>query len=648
MAEIVAFPDPGHYSTGQILTVKFPEGTRKAIVTRTDKAPVLTEVLAYDTGPITPNPPIEEGGQPPVGPSIERPFLVVTQDGRGNVVYDGGFPKFYNATLAKLVGPVGNQTLEWPTTLPTTFAELTAASKYMYNAFNFCANKRKVANGNRKVLLINNADKDYDYYILGSHYNPYPGQPEVNGNNGFKDTFDTICKIGGWEPTYYTYTGTKIDISYEELDKYTHIVFISSQGGGNAFRITDNFANTVALYRTTGNGVIIITDHTNFNFTSVEDALARSDGFVPDANLLASKYDCYFSGNVYRQPVQVGEIRRQIGLPGPPENHPLLDNLSDSEYIFAGGSESVIFPKIYTDEVVPTDKDLVVNMGSAGTYYVNVLVQLESGDIITKPMRFIIIDPSDITMHDSLNKTLGSSINTYKKLFDYTLQYGGTEVTTLRGEILRNGRVQGYFLLENNVITIYPFIGPKAPIGVNAGDVIGFRVTQPFEYNINTAVSIVDGKPIFEKSGSISTFLGAIKTLPNYSTDTYPVALADTVQTGNFGYTLAENQTKDLTGNWFEQMRRARKPFSTEQLIPGNLWIATNQADWDATKPESPVGAATIIANTNAVYFYCETCLDWRLHPDSASALFGLNRRVLDKRSGKLYNINNGNTTLVP
>lgn len=639
MAEIIASLTPGRYPTGQTLTVKFPPGTRKAIVTRTDKAPVLTEVLAYDTGPITPNPPPSQGGTGPIGPSIERPFLVVTQDGRGNVVYDGGFPKFYNLELKK-------GTPNWPSAPPTTFAELTGASKYLYNAFNFCANKRKIANGNRKVLFINNADKNYDYYMMGSHYNPYPGQGEVNGDYGFKDTFDALCNIGGWEPTYYVYTGSMIDLSYDELDKYTHIVFLSSWGSNGVVRITDNFANNVALYRTAGNGVIIITDHTNFNFTSVEDALARGDGFVPDANKLAAKYDCYFSGNVDRLPVQVGEIRRQIGLPGPPENHPLLDNLSDSEYIFAGGSESVIFPKIYTDEVVPDDQDLVVNMTTAGTYYINVLVQLDSGDILTKPMRFVIIDPSTYVMRNSVQRDVGATDDTYKRVFDYSFvnTINGTE--TLRGEILRDGIIQGYFLLENNVMSNYPFSG--AAISIGHTTVAGFNIMQPFEFLVKTTVQTVGRVDLYSKSGSISTFLGELTKQPMYQGISTRVAFDDIIRTGNNAYLPPAQRGRNTKYNWFEEMYRARACVDEgSSLAQCNMYVAPDPVSWTATKPPSPIGAAAIIASTNEVYYFCESCLDWRLHIQKANDLFGLLRIVVDPYSGQTWRINVANTTKV-
>lgn len=642
MAEIIASLEPGRYPTGQTLTVTFPPGSRKAIVTRTDKAPILTEVLAYDTGPITPNPPNPAAP----GPSVERPFLVVTQDGRGNVVYDGGFPKFYNNALKNTAGA-------WPATLPSTFAELTAASKYMYNAFNFCASKSKVGNGNRKVLLINNADRGYDYYILGSHFNPYAGQTPINELYGFKDTFDAICAIGGWEPTYYTYTGSMIDLSYDELDQYTHIVYLSSQGGlavPAGFRCTENFANNVATYRAAGNGVIIITDHTNYNFTSVDDALARSDGFVPDANRLAAKYDCYFSGNVNRQPVSVGEIRRQIGLPGPPENHPLLANLSDSEFIFAGSSESVIFPKIYTDEVVPENQPLVVPMLTVGTYRVNVLIQLENGDILTKPMLFTIIDPSAIQLHDSFNRTVTPTSQTYKLAIDYSLHYLTDPSLTLTGEIRRNGVLQGYFRVVKAITTYMPFAGVDKPLPANSGDVITLTIKEPFEYNESITLNVPDGNPYYAASGTVAGWIGKIRQHPYFADiPTVDVIMADLQAFSNRTYSMSGLIGPSANRYYWKTIGKGRLPFTTSALVNVQLAVYTDAASWEANKPAfGNVGDAVIVANSNTVYYWENLSAVWVQHPQLASALFGIGRNVKDTRSSNRWYINANTTNIIP
>lgn len=74
--------------------------------------PALSEYIAYDT--LTP----------------PNPFIAVTQDGLGRVVYDGGFPKFYNQEL--------------PGTY-TNFAQLPPQFKYLHNAINWVLNLIKTA-----------------------------------------------------------------------------------------------------------------------------------------------------------------------------------------------------------------------------------------------------------------------------------------------------------------------------------------------------------------------------------------------------------------------------------------------------------------------------------------------------------------------
>lgn len=652
MAEIISSLAPGQYPTGQTLTVTFPAGTRRAIVTRDDRSPVLSEVLAYDIGPITPNPPWVTGQPGGPGPDVERPFLAVTQDGKGNVVYDGGFPKFYNATMASLAGPPGNQTWVWPDQPWSTWNELSGASKYMVNAFNFCADKRKVAAGNRKVLVIGNTTVAASYPVKGSHYTPAEGQSVSAETAGFMDTFKAIGRVGNWDVSFYDLKDGKglIDLKYNQLDEYVLIVFLGSAGVDNATSpatISASLPKDLALLRTTGTGIIIITDHTGYNYDNLQDALNRPNGFVRDPNLIVSEYGCYFSGNVDRHPIEVAEIKRQIGAPGPPQSHPLLANLADTDYIFAGASESVVYPELYTNEIVDHTKPLVIPMDTAGVYRVNVLVQLDDGTILTKPMRFVIINPSDLTMTSSLDKVLTANTSTYKKFFDYALQYNIDPTATLRGEIIRNGKPQGYFVRSESKMSYFPFAGENAPFIVEQNDVIGFRVTQPFEYTVTTTVTIPDPFPTYQKSGSVGTFRKALRTVIDYVGKSDTVAFNDAVRTGNFGYIQSAERSLNVQFNWFEQMKRARKPFSNESLAPCVLWLATSQADWETNKPTGYVGVAAIVADTNAVYFYCENCLAWRLHPDKANILFGLNRHVFNTRDEKHYYIGANSTVLM-
>lgn len=583
----------------------------------------MSEVLAYDRGPITPVPALPEG-DPGAGPIIDRPFLAVTQDGKGNVIYDGGFPKFYNIEIAKANGNV------YPTVLPSTFAQLTPASKYLYNGLNFCANKRKVASGNRKILFVSNSAKGYSFVLTDSHYHNQGGD---HADTGFRDTIEAICTAGNWTPTLYDLPvqSDKLDFSYEYLDQFAAVVFFSLYAAqSNSDRhVTENFAKNMAQYRAAGNGIAIITDHCGDNYTSLSDAVARGSVFALDATIVAKEYGCYFSGNVDRKPVLVSEIKRQIGAPGPPETHPLLAGLADTDYIYAGASESLVFPELYTTNIVDETQPYVVQMNTAGTYYVNVLVQSDAGDIEVKPMRFVIIDPSDIVLKDSLGGTISSTTSTYKRVFDYSLINTNDASALYRGEIRVNNNLHGYFKLSAGNIEYYPLAGPYSGINVADGDTVGFYIKQPFEYEIKTTVSLTPGVPVYRQSGSVSTFIKALRAMPDYTGKADKLIYNDAVRTGFNFYAGKAMVPYRSNPNYWNAMYAARLPFTTGSLNSCNLFVAPNPAFWAANKPTTiREGESAIIATTNEVYYYDADILDWKLHPLKANVLFGINRLV--------------------
>jgi hypothetical protein len=82
-----------------------------------------------------------------------NPFIAVTQDGTGNVVYDGGFPKFYNNT-PPVAGINASITMEFKATCT---GQVGTENLYYYNAF---TNKNvTVATGDKLVfdMFQNNA-----------------------------------------------------------------------------------------------------------------------------------------------------------------------------------------------------------------------------------------------------------------------------------------------------------------------------------------------------------------------------------------------------------------------------------------------------------------------------------------------------------
>jgi hypothetical protein len=645
MAEITTTLEPGAYTGGRSVTVHFPAGARKAIITRDDRSPVLTEILAYDTGYILPIPSRSDGTGD--GAIVNRPFTAVTQDGRGNVVYDGGFPKFYNVHIKNANGGT------YPATLPTTLAGLPPASKYLLNALNFIANPRKVAQGNRKILFLNNSPRQNVYNILGSHYNPDPLQPPGNdgADSGFRDTFQAVAQIGNWIPTFYDCTtggGGPLSLPLSYFEQFVAVVYLASYGDSKpaSSQITEATASNLAQYRAAGNGLAIITDHCNDNFSNLDDAVARGGVFGGDATKVAKYFGAYFSGDVFRQPVSVGEIRRQIGLPGPPEDHPLLAGMSDSELIYAGGSESLIVPELYPSDTVDPSTDWTLNMPTAGTYRVNILVQMETGEIITRPLKYIIINPSDVKITDSINNTIGDTVSTYKAAFDFQLKATGAALGTLRGEIRRNGFLQGYFTSENDVNTYHLFSGDGRGMPVANGDVITMFIKEPYEFQMATTVTLTSGAATFAASGSYPQFLKAVRTLPMYAGKTDAAIVNDIVAFSNVNHAWEDERIINAPTHIWRLMNKCRLPFRGDSILSNcKMWIATNPTEWGTTKPTGPSpGTAAIVATTNDVYYWDDIPMAWVLHPQKANLLFGLHRGVINSRDGFSWAIRNGFT----
>lgn len=632
MAEITTNIEPGQYYTSQTLTVTFPQETRKAIITTGDRNPVLTEILAYDTGYILP---IPSPADPSIGEGdiVERPFLAITQDGRGNVVYDGGFPKFYNAHIATANDAV------WPATLPTTIDKMPDASQYFLNELKFIANPRKTIHGNRNILFLNNTLRDGQYNILKSHYNPDPLQNN-EGGDGFRDTFDAICNIGGWIPTYYDCTtagDVPLDISLAYMEEFVAIVYLASYGQsqtGDSW-ITEQTASNIAQFRATGGGVAIITDHCGANYTSLTDAVENGTIFGADATKVAKYFGAYFSGDVVRRPVSVGEIRRQMGLPGPPINHPLFDGMSDSELIFAGGSESMIVPDLYAADEVNPNQPWSITFSTPGTYRVNVLVQLADGTILTKPMRFVIINSSDIFIKDSFNRTVTDTSQTYKPMIDYTIDIVATLTSTVTGEIYVNNALVGYFsttVIDGIANTSYqPLGGTGVPMPVQNGQVIKFVIKEPFEFTVSYTVSIPNPTPYFNTSTGISTFSKQIVSHPYFTGMNINQVFSDITGFTDKCYVTARNLGTTILGLWWKVMGKSRLPFTASEILPVRLKVYATEADWITNKPEAGnIGDAVIIAATNKVYYWDNLPMVWATHPTAAATLFTVQRKVVN------------------
>lgn len=291
--------------------------------------PTLSEYVAYDTL------------SPP------NPFIAVTQDTRGNVVYDGGFPKFYNVQA-----PVEG----------SSFANLTGAFKYLYNALNFVSDKSKVNAGNKNVLILGDAVSGENYSIKGTE------------TTSFYTSFTRLFAIAGYTPVFKDRSdyGNTLNPSAAELNGYCAILIMSSVYTSlTGFFTADAVANIVA-FREAGGGVIAVTDHGE-NLTDANQAATGSyNGFFRTANQVVAEFGAYFTGNFDRTPVNVGYLRTTYG------DHPLYSGMASSEEIAAGASESRVVVQIYPRYApgqIPT-----IQMDD-GCYLVQILTVLNDGTI---------------------------------------------------------------------------------------------------------------------------------------------------------------------------------------------------------------------------------------------------------------------------
>lgn len=142
---------PGKYPETARMLIGY-EGISKVTYTVNDLEPVVSEYITYDTL----NPP--------------NPFIAVTQDGRGNVLYDGGFPKLYNGSMSS----------------GTTFQTLSGSFKYFANALEWISNTEKVSEGNRNILILGDSNVGESYSIKGTEA------------SGFYNSLEKLATVGNW------------------------------------------------------------------------------------------------------------------------------------------------------------------------------------------------------------------------------------------------------------------------------------------------------------------------------------------------------------------------------------------------------------------------------------------------------------------
>lgn len=452
MATITPSVQPGYFLDHQTINFSFSNDVAEVAMTIGNIPPSLSKYIAYDTL------------SPP------NPFIAVTEDGRGRVVYDGGFPKFYNRNIPDFT----NVALR-----PKTFAQLIASHRFLYNALNWVANPAKVAAGNKKVLILgdknpgtgtgNAEDYNANYYII----------TDETRIDGFKAVFDTILSIAGYTPTYRLpsyYAGNTIDARLSELDQFCCVILLSSDYRKLNARITSASVSDFATYRENGNGIILITDHGSV-LTSIDQVNNTGmGGFFKTANAIASRFGAYFSGDFNRTPVNVGFLRSTYG------DHPLYKGMANNEKISAADSESrVIVSQTVT---YPPGSVQPVKTTINGINTVNILTRNIDGSMSTARYTYIVAGDEILFVKatDGTNQFVNTSVVVQTDgSLDFVLETHGSALGTLWGELLLNGKRIGVFQEDSGVTSLNGYAGDQ--MRAKPGDVFVVKMVTPFTYS---------------------------------------------------------------------------------------------------------------------------------------------------------------------
>lgn len=446
MANVTSSLAPGIYDGAKSTTLSFSAAVVEVAVTVNAAPPSISKYIAYDT----------------LSPA--NPFIAVTEDGRGRVVYDGGFPKFYNTYVPAVTN---------------TFADLSPAMRYLHNAIKWVINPTKLAAGNNKVLFIGDTVTDNIYNVKSTD------------TSGFALTIAAVARVVGVIPTILNledYDSYKLNPTLAYLEQFACVVFFGSNSGAQEPLITPAAISAFVKYRENNNGLVFITDHGEF-LTSIEDTkLPGGSNFFKTVNGIIYNFGAYFTGNYDRSPVNVGFLRANYG------DHPLYNGMSNSEDIFAGGSESRV--AVTTLVTVPPGSVQPIVLNKQGYNTVSVLMRLSDGSIDTQSYQYS-IQIDDFVWFDTYNPETGSwQAGTDTVFADISGQMTVNVIVSpneilgdIWGEILLRGKRVGEAYTVGNAGTVTWYANPVARIPVFPGDVIEIAVKKPFAKSITATIS---------------------------------------------------------------------------------------------------------------------------------------------------------------
>lgn len=583
MANLSLSPPPGYYLDPPALTWVYSTDVDRVAFTMDGTQPTVSEYIAYDT--LTP----------------PNPFIAVTQDGRGNVVYDGGFPKFYNRG-APAVG--------------ASFSQMSASFKYLYNAINYVANKTKVVAGNKKLLVIGDAAVSQNYAVKST------------ASTGFYTSFTRIAAIAGYQATIKDisdWDGT-INPSLVELEQYALVILMSSVHSESAHLITNAAVTNMVTYRENGNGLIFITDHGPF-FDNIDDAKQTGVGFFGVANRVIVNFGAYFSGDYDRSPVNVGHLRANYG------DHPLYNGMSDSESIWAGGSESRVFVATY--ETYPPASLPTFSTNDEGITTISALAVLKDGSTETFRFVYTTVGGDVFELTDLNGVTVTETTPTFSPSLDFNIRPIETELGTLRGVITKNSKVVGGVEIIGAQVDMRWYAGGNDTVFVNDGDIVAVEITTPFQYKKEIIARRIDA-PI-KAVLSLSRSIRLLK-------DRGLITKSKLAELGQLEETLsaAVPSVHPTSGHRIaERLGQIRKFFANALDLPPTVsYTFATEVEKNQHLASVPKTLVCVVVQSGAVYHYINEA--WTLIPNlKAVDIFSAPRVVTNPLTGKSYRLSN-------
>lgn len=546
MASMTPSPTPGPYLEGLDVRFTFSPDVTGVAFSTDGTPPSISKYIAYDT--LTP----------------PNPFIAVTEDGRGRVVYDGGFPKFYNGQ-APAAG--------------TQFAGLPGGYKYAFNAIRWISNAEKVDAGNKKVLVLGDAVASENYAIKGTK------------GVDFSVSLDRLFAALGVPYVLKDRAdyGGVLNPTLAELEEYACVVVFSTLYTDGQF-ISNQAINDMVTYRENGNGIFIVTDH-GVVLPNIQAAMGTHAGFFRTGNFICTRFGAFFSGNYDRAPVNVGFLRQTYG------DHPLYNNLLDSESIHAGASESKVV--VTTANVFDPASMPPIRVDKKGINTIQVLAVLADGSMITGRYVYI-IQGDEFVFVRVTNPTTGQVETNQGKLYadpagkaQAEMWVDGSLLGTVWGEILKNGkRIGELYYTSAGGSKVFWYAGALERTPLRNNDAVTQSIKVPFSYtkalvavrdevvihNNGFALPrlVADIKPKYPVtgfSGLVTKLHGKVKpTLPSDKRK-QPVSCAGTSRVLEGVFNDKVQQYDDLTAKIFPTTALTNAAISTTPVAPGTCFI---------------------------------------------------------------------------